>query len=80
MNAIGNALKSRTIWFSILLAGLGVIEASLNILQPLMSSNTFALFSVGVGAVVAMMRAVTKEPLSAKSDGNNAGEANSTQA
>ena len=74
MNAIGNALKSRTILFSIVLAGLGVLESGLNILQPLMSSNTFALFSVGVGAIVAMLRAYTKEPLNAKSDKHNGNE------
>lgn len=61
-----NALKSKTIWFSILLAVLGVVEANVGVLQQYMTPQTFGIFSIVVGVIVAVLRVLTTVPLSEK--------------
>lgn len=60
------ALKSKTIWFSILLAVLGVVEANVGVFQQYMTPQTFGTFSVAVGVIVAVLRVLTTVPLSEK--------------
>ncbi len=60
------ALKSKTIWFSILLAVLGVVEANVGVFQQYMTPQTFGIFSVAVGVIVAVLRVLTTVPLSEK--------------
>lgn len=61
-----NALKSKTIWFSILLAVLGVVEANVGVLQQYMTPQAFGIFSVVVGVIIAVLRVLTTLPLSEK--------------
>ena len=57
-------LKSRTMWFSAILAVLSVAQGF--ILQIPMSPELQGLVGAIVAAVVAYLRAITTEPLSAK--------------
>ena len=63
---INGIMRSKTIIFALALAALGVVEQNLRILQPLMNSDTFAIFSVIIGAIVAMLRIVTTQSLISK--------------
>lgn len=60
------SLRSKTIWFALALAVLGVIEMNLGLLAPYMSQLTFGLFSIVVGVGVAVLRAITTMPLEDK--------------
>ena len=52
--------------FSILLAVLGVVEANVGVFQQYMTPQTFGIFSVAVGVIVAVLRVLTTVPLSEK--------------
>lgn len=57
-------LKSKTIWFSILLAVLSVIQGYIGLL-PLTPLNQMYV-GIGIAAMVVILRAVTTQPLSSK--------------
>jgi hypothetical protein len=57
------AFKSKTIVFSLLLAVLGVIEASFQVFAPLMTPQSYGWVLMGVSCVVAVLRIVTTLPL-----------------
>lgn len=56
--------KSKTIWFSILLAVLSVIQGYIGLL-PLTPLNQMYV-GIGIAAAVVILRAVTTQPLSSK--------------
>lgn len=60
------ALKSKTIIFSILLALLGVVEASFQVFASMMTPQAYGLVLMGVSCVVAILRIVTTLPLDEK--------------
>jgi hypothetical protein len=60
------AFKSKTILFSVLLAVVGVIEASFQVFAPMMSPQAYGLVLMGVSCVVAVLRIVTTLPLDDK--------------
>lgn len=60
------ALKSKTIWFSIALAVLGVVEMQLGQFQQYMPPWGYGLLTIGISVCVAVLRVVTTQPLSEK--------------
>lgn len=57
-------LKSKTIWFSVLLAMLSVVQGYLHVL-PLTPINQMYV-GIGIAAMVVILRAATTQPLSSK--------------
>lgn len=57
-------LKSKTVWFSVLLAVLSVIQGYIGLL-PLTPLNQMYV-GIGIAAAVVVLRAVTTQPLSSK--------------
>jgi len=55
--------KSRTIWFSIILAILGVVDTNLHLFKDLIGPEYYGFVVTGIGAVVAVLRVVTTKPL-----------------
>lgn len=64
MDALKSALRSKTVWFSIILAMLSVFQGFIGKL-PLGPMEQMYV-GMGVAAVVAVLRAVTTQPLTAK--------------
>ena len=60
-----NALKSKTINFSLILAVLGVVEMNLPMVKDMLGDYYGISFMV-IAAIVAGLRVVTKAPLSDK--------------
>jgi len=58
-----NILKSRTIIFSILLAVMGVVQASMNVFTPYLSAQGMGFATVLIGAIVGVLRVLTTTPL-----------------
>jgi len=60
------ALKSKTIWFSIILAVCGVLEQSSNALTALIGASNTGFLLLIVSMVMAYLRTLTTQPLSDK--------------
>jgi len=60
------ALKSKTIWFSIILAIFGVLEASTQYLQDMIDPKFFGFVVIVIGMITAILRVVTTLPLDEK--------------
>jgi len=61
-----NALKSRTIWFAIILAIGGILEQSQGIITQLAGQQNSGLVMLAVSIIVAVLRVLTTQPLSDK--------------
>jgi|LakMenEpi03Aug12_release.lakeMendotaPanAssembly.Ray.scaffolds.fasta_scaffold5108932_1 hypothetical protein len=61
-----NALKSKTILFSLLLAVLGAVEQNTAMVTSLVGPQNTGLAMLVIGAIVAALRAVTTKALSEK--------------
>jgi hypothetical protein len=61
-----NALKSKTIWFSIILAIGGILEQSQGIITQLIGPQNGGLLMMAISMIVAVLRVVTTQPLSDK--------------
>lgn len=59
-----SALKSRTVWFAILLAALSVIQGYLGLFK--LDPQTEMLVGVAIAAVITVLRIVTTQPLTQK--------------
>lgn len=59
-----HALKSKTVWFAIILAALSVAQGYIGLL-PLTPINQMWV-GIGISAVITVLRIVTTQPLSAK--------------
>lgn len=59
-------LKSKTMIFALLLAVLGVIQASMDIFTPYLTPQAMGFITVLVGVAVAVLRVLTTMPLSNK--------------
>lgn len=56
--------KSKTMWFSVLLAVLSVVQGFLHVLPMTPIQQMYV--GIGIAAVVAVLRAVTTQPLNEK--------------
>ena len=63
---LNGIIKSKTMWFSLILAVLGVVQGMTEVFSPYMTPRTFGLFTFAVGAAVAILRVITTQPLSDK--------------
>jgi len=64
------ALKSKTIRFNIIMAGIESLHAGFQIMQPLLTQDTFILLTVAIGMVHSMggvyLRTITDTALADK--------------
>ena len=58
--------KSKTIWFAILLAVGGIIEQSQSVITQLVGPQNTGLIMLVISIIVAVLRIVTTQPISAK--------------
>jgi hypothetical protein len=63
---IQKILKSKTLMFSLILAILGVIEASFQVFAPYMSPAIYGFVLMAISVTVAVLRIVTTLPLNEK--------------
>ncbi len=63
---IAKILKSKTMLLAILLAVLGVVQASMEVFTPYLSPQAVGIVTLLVGVTVAILRVVTTVPLSEK--------------
>jgi len=61
-----NALKSKTILFALLLSALGAVEQNTSMVTSIVGPENTGLAMLVIGAIIAALRTVTTEPLSAK--------------
>jgi hypothetical protein len=66
MANIMGALKSKTMWFSVLLVLFGALMDNSVYLKDLIPPQYFSLIMILIGVIVATLRMVTTQPLSAK--------------
>jgi len=66
MDWLLQAAKSKTMWFSVMLAVLGVFEQNSGFIRDIVGEANFGMVMMGISAVTAVLRAVTTQPLSAK--------------
>ena len=64
--AVVGAVKSKTMWFSMLLIILGLFDQNADLAQALVPSEYQGLFLAGVGLVTAFLRTQTTKALSEK--------------
>jgi len=60
------ALKSKTIWFSVLIAVLGVLEMQSELVRQVVGPERFGAVMLLIGIVSAVLRVVTVKPLAEK--------------
>ena len=60
------ALKSKTMWFSLLLVLFGALMDNSVYLKDLIPPQYFSLIMVAIGIIVAMLRMATTQPLATK--------------
>lgn len=58
--------KSKTIWFAILLAVGGILEQSQSVITQLVGLQNTGLIMLVISIIVAVLRIVTTQPISAK--------------
>ena len=63
---IKGALKSKTMWFNAIVAGLAALQAGFDVLQPYMSGNVYAYLVTALTVGNAMLRVITTQALSDK--------------
>ena len=59
-------LKSKTLWFAVLLAVGGILEQSQALVTQLVGQQNTGLVMLVISVVVAVLRVITTEPLSQK--------------
>ena len=57
-------LRSRTVWFAILLAALSVVQGYLGVFK--LDPQTEMLVGIGISVIVTVLRIITTQPLSQK--------------
>ena len=65
-NTLTGAVQSKTIWISALLAGLGVIVASTDVLQTVLTPKVYGITMIVIAAIMAALRMVTTDSLTSK--------------
>jgi len=66
MNKIAQFFKSKTINFSVVLAVAGAIQSNAEQIRAYVPAEAYGWILMGVGVVVAALRAVTTKPISEK--------------
>ena len=61
---ISSLLRSRTVWFAILLAVLSVVQGYLGVFK--LNAQTEMLVGIGISVIVTVLRIITTQPLSQK--------------
>ena len=61
---ISSLLRSRTVWFAILLAALSVVQGYLGVFK--LDAQTEMLVGIGISVIVTVLRIITTQPLSQK--------------
>ena len=61
-----NILKSKTMLFALVLAILGVLQASMEVFTPYLTPQASGLVGVAIGLAVAILRVLTTLPLDKK--------------
>lgn len=64
MNAILSALKSRTVWFALILAALSVVQGYLGVFK--LDPQTEMFVGIAIAAAVTVLRIITTKPISQK--------------
>lgn len=59
-------IRSKTMWFNAIVAGMAAIEPALGLLQSFLPGNVYAYLTAFLTVGNAMLRAVTTQPLSEK--------------
>jgi len=59
-------LKSKTLWFSVILAVGGILEQSQALVTQLVGQQNTGLVMLVISVVVAVLRVITTQPLSQK--------------
>lgn len=62
--------KSKTIWFAVLLAFLGALEQSTSVVTQFVGPENSGFVMLVISVIVAVLRVVTTQPLSAKGTGS----------
>lgn len=57
-------LRSRTVWFAIILAALSVVQGYLGVFK--LDAQTEMLVGIGISVIVTVLRIITTQPLSQK--------------
>ena len=60
------ALKSKTLWFSLLLAVLGAVQAGWGVIDDYLNPRVAGVAAVAIAVLVAVLRVLTNKPLKAK--------------
>lgn len=58
---ISSLLRSRTVWFAILLAALSVVQGYLGVFK--LDAQTEMLVGIGISVIVTVLRIITTQPL-----------------
>ena len=66
MANLKGALKSKTMWFSLLLVLFGALMDNSVYLKDLIPAQYFSLIMIAIGVACAVLRMLTTQPLSAK--------------
>lgn len=61
---ISSILRSRTVWFAIILAALSVVQGYLGVFK--LDAQTEMLVGIGISVIVTVLRIITTQPLSQK--------------
>lgn len=61
---IPSLLRSRTVWFAIILAALSVVQGYLGVFK--LDAQTEMLVGIGISVIVTVLRIITTQPLSQK--------------
>lgn len=56
-------IKSRTMWFSLLLVIFGALEAGFPYLQSVIDPQYYGVILVGIGVITAILRFITTGPI-----------------
>lgn len=63
---VARILRSKTMMFNLLVAGMAAFEGAFTVLQPYVGGNVYAYLTIGLTVGNALLRVVTNEPLSNK--------------
>ena len=61
---ISSLLRSRTVWFAIVLAALSVVQGYLGVFK--LDAQTEMLVGIGISVIVTVLRIITTQPISQK--------------
>lgn len=61
LNNLKSILKSKTLWFSVILAVLSVLQGSIGLLE--LTQVQQAYVGAGIAAIIAALRVITSQPV-----------------